>query len=83
MSKETPEKSVKTVTASDEVFDFTLDPEVMEPSLLAAYYRVRRAAMQRNDASLMPEGKKMTRAEIEELIGGELGQPEGPRPCCV
>lgn len=83
MSKETPEKSVKAAPASGEVFDFTLDPEVMEPSVLAAYYRVRRAAMQRNDASLMPEGRKMTRTEIEEMIGGELGQPEGPRPCCV
>jgi len=83
MSKETPEKSVKAAPASGEVFDFTLDPEVMEPAVLAAYYRVRRAAMQRNDASLMPEGRKMTRTEIEEMIGGELGQPEGPRPCCV
>jgi hypothetical protein len=73
----------KPAAGGGDVFDFTLDPEVMEPSLLAAYYRVRRAAMQRNDASLMPEGKKMTRAEIEELIGSELGQPEGPRPCCV
>ena len=55
----------------------------MEPTVLAAYYRVRRAAMQRNDASLLPEGKKLTRRQIEEIIGGELGAVEGPRPCCV
>lgn len=66
-----------------DVFDFTVGPEVMEPVVLAAYYRVRRAAMQRNDASLMPEGKKLTRNEIEEIIGGELGAVQGPRPCCV
>ncbi|NBW19593.1 MAG: hypothetical protein EBR82_67630 [Caulobacteraceae bacterium] len=66
-----------------DVFDFTVGPEVMDPVVLAAYYRVRRAAMQRNDASLMPEGKKLTRKEIEEIIGGELGAVQGPRPCCV
>lgn len=66
-----------------DVFDFTIGPEVMEPIVLAAYYRVRRAAMQRNDASLLPEGKKLTRRQIEEIIGGELGAVKGPRPCCV
>lgn len=66
-----------------DVFDFTIEPEVMDPKTLAAYYRVRRAAMQRNDVALMPEGKKLTRKEIETIIGGELGAVEGPRPCCV
>lgn len=73
----------KPAAGGGDVFDFTIEPEVMEPKVLAAYYRVRRAAMQRNDAALMPEGKKLTRKEIETIIGGELGAVEGPRPCCV
>lgn len=75
-----------TVTASainSDLFDFTLGVEVMDDRTKAAYYRVRRAALIRGDAALLPEGKKLTRDQIEEIIGGELGQVEGPRPCCV
>lgn len=71
-----------TITTGD-TFDFTVGVEVMDGPTKAAYYRVRRAALVRGDAALLPEGKKLTRREIEEIIGGELGAVEGPRPCCV
>jgi len=83
MSKTINPKSDDSPIVDDQLFDFSIPPEVMSPSVLAAYYQVRRAAMQRGDASLMPEGKKMSLIEIEELIGGELSQSQGPRPCCV
>lgn len=87
MSKATATEQVaiepKAGAGGGDVYDFTVGPEVMTPAVLAAYYRVRRAAMQRNDPTLMPEGKKLTIKEIEEIIGGPLGAVEGPRPCCV
>lgn len=74
-------KSATIITG--DTFDFTVGVEVMDGPTKAAYYRVRRAALVRGDAALLPEGKKLSRREIEEIIGGELGAVEGPRPCCV
>lgn len=70
------------ITTGD-IFDFTVGVEVMDGPTKSAYYRVRRSALIRGDATLLPEGKKMSRREIEEIIGGELGKVEGPRPCCA
>lgn len=70
------------ITTGD-IFDFTVGVEVMDGPTKSAYYRVRRSALIRGDAALLPEGKKMSRREIEEIIGGELGKVEGPRPCCA
>lgn len=82
----TPSASIastsETITTGD-IFDFTVGVEVMDGPTKSAYYRVRRSALIRGDATLLPEGKKMSRREIEEIIGGELGKVEGPRPCCA
>ena len=66
-----------------ESFDFTVDESVMPARTRLAYYRLRRAALTRNDPSALPEGKTMTLDEVESLLGFELGDAEGPRQCCV
>jgi hypothetical protein len=78
-----PVSSTSEPITTGDIFDFTVGVEVMDGPTKSAYYRVRRSALIRGDATLLPEGKKMSRREIEEIIGGELGKVEGPRPCCA
>lgn len=84
MSKEIVTKtSAKVEAPVGEVFDFTNGVEVMDARTRSAYYAIRRVALQRGDASLLPEGKLISLVEVETVIGRELGETERPRPCCV
>lgn len=65
----------------DDVFDFTAGPELLNPEAYNAYYRLAHIALTRNDASLMPNGKVMTRNQIEAILGGEIGASQQGK-CC-
>lgn len=65
-----------------EVYDFTVHPISMDPKTEWAYGQLRRMAMIRNDQSILPAGKKMTRIEIETILGREIGESDIPRQCC-
>jgi hypothetical protein len=65
----------------DDIFDFTIGPEVMSHEAYQAYYKVAHIALTRGDASLMPAGKVMTRNQIEALLGGEIGATQQGK-CC-
>lgn len=70
----TSEPEVKMPEIEDEVFDFSRGPEVLNSRHYDAYYRLRRYAMLRNDASLFPDGKVMTLSQIEGMIGREFNE---------
>jgi len=65
----------------DDIFDFTIGPEVMSHEAYQAYYKVAHIALTRGDASLMPAGKIMTRNQIEAILGGEIGATQQGK-CC-
>lgn len=64
------------------LFDFTVGPEAMDAQTREAYFRLRFVALNRDDASLLPEGRVMTLAEVESALGVELNEPIAPKPCC-
>jgi len=65
----------------DDVFDFTSGPELLSTEAYNAYYRLAHVALSRGDASLLPNGKVMTRNQIEAILGGEIGASQQGR-CC-
>lgn len=67
---------------TEQLFDFTVGVEVMEPLVREAYYRISHVALTRDDSSLLPDGKVMTQAEVEAIIGGEVGDLKVARVCC-
>lgn len=64
------------------LFDFTVGPESMDAQTREAFYRLRFVALNRDDPSLLPEGRVMTLAEVESALGVELSEPIAPKPCC-
>lgn len=76
-----PDASVGTVSDPD-TFDFTVHPSAMDPQTEWAYGQLRRAAMMRGDQSILPNGKKLTRIEVETILGREIGEADIPRQCC-
>lgn len=66
----------------NDVYDFTVHPISMDPKTEWAYGQLRRMAIIRNDQSILPSGKKMTRIEIETILGREIGEADIPRQCC-
>lgn len=52
----------------EELFDFTEPPIDTNSEAFQAYYRMRRIAHQLGDESLKPDGKVMTRDEVEEVL---------------
>lgn len=52
----------------EELFDFTEPPIDTESEAFQAYYRMRRIAHQLGDESLKPDGKVMTREEVEAVL---------------
>lgn len=79
-SFEEPEMVVQS-GPGDDIFDFTVGPEVMSREAYQAYYKVAHIALTRGDASLMPAGKVMTRNQIEAILGGEIGATQQGQ-CC-
>jgi hypothetical protein len=86
MSKATKDNvttdSTDSPVVENEVYDFTVHPISMDPKTEWAYGQLRRMAMIRNDQSILPAGKKMTRIEIETILGREIGEADIPRQCC-
>ena len=66
-----------------ETFDFTVLPMSMDAKTEWAYGQLRRLASERSDPSLLPNGKIMTRIEVEELLGREIGEADVAKQCCV
>ena len=76
-----PEVVPRSANPAEDVFDFKVHPSVMPTEVYHAYMRLRRIAIIRGDRSLLPAGKKMTRAEIETALGSEIGTMR-QGPCC-
>jgi glycerophosphoryl diester phosphodiesterase len=70
----TSEPVAAVADVDDEVFDFTNGPEILSSRHYDAFYKLRRYAMIRNDASLLPDGRVMKLSEIEKMIGRELNE---------
>ncbi len=65
------------------VFDFTRPVETMDALTREAYYRLRFVVIRRGGTvDELPDGKTLTLSEVETLLGGDLGAPAGPKPCC-
>jgi hypothetical protein len=60
----TEEPTVEVTPGAKPDFDFTIEVEVMDSLTREAYYRVQRIAILRGDASLLPDGKTMSREEV-------------------
>jgi hypothetical protein len=69
-----------------EVFDFTVHVSVMGELTKLAYYLLRRKAKMAKrglgDENLLPDGKTMTRAEIEAILGTTIEQARIDSRCC-
>jgi hypothetical protein len=66
---------------AEDIFDFSVHSSAMTPEVFQAYMRLQRIAIIRGDRSLLPDGKVMTRAEIETALGSEIGTMR-QGPCC-
>lgn len=59
----------------NEIYDFTIDFDAMDPVTRQLFFRLRRVAILAGDASLLPNGRTMTRAEVLAQLGETGDEP--------
>jgi hypothetical protein len=63
-------------------FDFSVDTELMDEQTKYVYLLLHHRAAARNDNELLPDGKKLTQAQVEEMLGQTLSEAQVVKRCC-